>query len=73
MTTKPNCCPECGQPMRRIEQPALIPGRAPYLLEDCSNPSCVWWKVTLDAGEHAKMSPEQVEEYRALHRNHECA
>jgi hypothetical protein len=62
-TVSATACPCCQRPFRRFEQMAALPGRPPIMLEDCTNRACALYMVTLEAGDHARLSPEKIESY----------
>lgn len=55
-------CPCCGRPLRQYEQTRPL-GRPALVLADCWTRGCELYAVTLTAGEHARLTPEQIAAY----------
>lgn len=60
--SSPPVCPSCGQPLRQYQQMTSHPDRA-LMLADCWTPGCKLYAVTLTVGDHAKLTPEQIDAY----------
>jgi hypothetical protein len=60
-----NTCPVCGQPLERYTQ-ADLPGYPERQYEHCTRPGCDLYMVTLEAGEHATLNNERIDEYAAM-------
>lgn len=59
-------CPVCGAPLNIIEQPALLPGRAPQTYADCTNIDCALYAATDNIAVYEAMTPEQIEAWAKM-------
>ena len=63
--TTPTLCPACNQPHRTFDQPGLIPGKPTIHQADCQTRDCPLYAVTLEVGAHARLTPAEIDAYRA--------
>lgn len=56
-------CIDCGQPMESVEQKHL---NSVDTIVTCKNKLCSMWSVTLTTDSYAKLTQEQLTEYRQM-------
>lgn len=63
-TFVPHRCPVCTTLMDAYWQPGFGSMRGSWN-EHCINPACDLYRVTLEAGAHAELTADQIEQYAA--------